>query len=219
MRAMSSTRGGRGRVGGASGAAGVSYQEGVTAWLAAHLFAEDQAHSLPSLAATVKVTSTASETDQAIDDINVGTSTGLTVFIQAKRAVAQLVDREGSDFTDFITQAVDQHLRLQASGSTSPSRYVLATSPDAATTVRRDLRLVLDDLRDAPRDTDLSSFGATDAKRAALNRTIAIVQRLLRARGADSTPSLVREVLDRTVVWALDTEGADRGTGINLLAA
>jgi uncharacterized protein YcgI (DUF1989 family) len=99
---MGSECGGRGRVGGGSAAAGVGYQEGVTAWLASHLLAEEQAPPLPSLEATEKVTSTASETSQPIDDINVSTTAGRTLYVQAKRAVLQLVDRKGSDFTDFV---------------------------------------------------------------------------------------------------------------------
>ena len=125
---MASGREGRGRVGGASAAAGVGYQEGVTAWLAAHLLAEDQAAPLPSLEATVKVTRIASETGEPIDDVNVSTSAGVTLYLQAKRAVPQLVDRARSDFTDFVEQAVDQHLARPA-GRAPESRYVLATSP------------------------------------------------------------------------------------------
>jgi hypothetical protein len=114
---MGSERSGRGRVGGASAAAGVGYQEGVTAWLAAHLLAEDQAPPLPSIEANV------SETSQAIDDINVSTTAGRTLYVQAKRAVPQLVDRRGSDFTDFVEQSVDQHIALRSTGLEPRSQY------------------------------------------------------------------------------------------------
>jgi hypothetical protein len=215
---MARRRGRRGRVGGASAAAGVGYQEGVTAWLAVHLLAEDQAPPLRSLEATVRVTSTASETDQPIDDVNVRT-TGPTLYVQAKRAVPQIVDRAGSDFTDFVEQAVDQHLSLSESEPPAPARYVLATSPDATRAVRHELRLVLDDLRDAPRDADVWSFGSTAAKRAALTTTASIVRRLLCEPGEEPADPLVREVLERIVVWEVDVDGSARSTAINLLAA
>jgi hypothetical protein len=215
---MTSRRGPRGRVGGASTAAGVGYQEGVTAWLAAHLLAEDHGPPLPSLEASVKVVSTASETGQPIDDVNVRT-TGPTLYVQAKRAVPQLVDRGGSDFTDFINQAVDQHLALRSGGAATPSRYVLATSPDASVNVRRDLRLVLDRLRDAPRDTAIGSFGNTADERSALTTTALIVRRVLTERGEDPADPLVDEVLERIVVWELDVDEAAKSTAINLLAA
>src|SRR4051794_26654548 len=98
---MSGVRGTRGRVGGASMAAGAGFQEGVTAWLAVHLLAEDQAPPLPSLEVTLRIASIACETGQPIDDINARSNVGVTIYIQAKRAVRQLVDRDGSDFTDF----------------------------------------------------------------------------------------------------------------------
>lgn len=214
---MASRRGPRGRVGGASTAAGVGYQEGVTAWLAVHILAEDHAPPLRSLKATVRVRSTASETDEPIDDINAGTNAGLTLYVQAKRAVPQLVDRSGSDFTDFAEQAVDQHLALRARGAAPPSRYVLATSPDATRAVRRELRLVLDGLRDAPRNADLGSFGSTASQRAALTTTASIVRRVLRERGEEPADALVREVLERIVVWEVDVGDGARSTAINLL--
>jgi hypothetical protein len=216
---MEGTRRARARVGGASAAAGVGYQQGVTAWLAVHVLAEEQAPPLPSIEATVRVISTASETDQPIDDINARTNAALTLYVQAKRAVPQLVDRGGSDFTDFIEQAVDQHLALRSGGAVPSSRYVLATSPDASSSVRRELRLVLDRLRDAPRDTDIGSFGSSADRRAALTTTVSIIRRVLRERDEEPTDELVRQVLGRIVVWDLDIDGAGRSTGITLLAA
>jgi hypothetical protein len=216
---MGSERGGRGRVGGASAAAGVGYQEGVTAWLASHLLAEEQAPPLPSLAATERVTSTASETSQPIDDINVSTTAGRTLYVQAKRAVPQLVDRKGSDFTDFVEQSVDQHLALRSTGQEPRSQYVLATSPDASSKVRRELRQVLDRLRDAPRDTKLDSFASTKGQRDAMRTTASIIERRLRERVPEPTAELIREVLERIVVWELDVDGPARSTAITILGA
>jgi hypothetical protein len=216
---MKGARRARGRVGGASAAAGVGYQQGVTAWLSVHLLAEDHAPPLPSFEETVKAMSTASETDQPIDDINIRTNVGVTLYGQAKRAVPQLVDRGGSDFTDFIEQAVDQHLALRSGGVGPPSRYVLATSPDASSMVRRELRLVLNGLRDAPRNTDIGSFGSTGDRRAALSTTVSILRRVLRERGKEQTDELLRELLERIVVWELDIDGAAQSTAIALLAA
>ena len=215
---MEGARKARGRVGGASAAAGVGYQEGVAAWLAVHLLAEDKAPPLPSIEAAVRATSTASETDQPIDDINVHTNVGLTLYVQAKRAVRQLVGRRGSDFTDFIEQAVDQHLALRTGQEVPQSKYVLATSPDASGRVRHELRLVLDQLRDAPPNTDIDSFGSTAERRVALSTTVSIVRRVLRERGKDPTDDRVREVLGRVVVWELDIDGAARSTAITVLA-
>lgn len=216
---MAETRRARGRFGGASAAAGVGYQEGVTAWLAVHLLAEDLAPPLLSIEARIRLTSTASETDQPIDDINVRTNAGLTLFVQAKRAVPQLVDRAGSDFTAFIEQAVDQHLALRATDVTPQSRYVLATSSDASSKVRRDLRLGLDQLRDASRARAIESLGRTDKQRTALTTTASIVSRVLRDRGEQPANELVREVIERIVVWEVDVDGSDRSNAITWLAA
>jgi hypothetical protein len=216
---MGEVRVGRGRVGGASGAAGVGYQEGVTAWLAAHLLAEDQAPPLPSLEAGVRVVRTASETGQPIDDLNGETSDGLSLYVQAKRAVAQLIDRDESDFTDFVGQAVDQHIALRTIATAPPARYILATSPDASSKIRRELRVVLDHLRDAPRDAALESVGGTEDQRTALATTAGIVRRLIRDRGEDPTDGFVRDVLERMVVWEVDIDGPARSTAITLLGA
>jgi hypothetical protein len=217
---MGRGRSGRARVGGASTAAGVSYQDGVTAWLAAHVLAEDHAPHLPELPAGLHVAQTSSETPHPIDDINAPMTGGKTIYLQAKRAVRQLVDRAGEDFTDFIRQVVDEHEALGGTAGVDPDAlYVLATAPDAAATVREDLRLVLNDLRDAPRGTDPRAFGQTEDKSSALKTTIGIVDRLLRDRGAEPTTVLLRAILNRTAVWVVDPEGESKQTAVNMLAA
>jgi hypothetical protein len=175
---------------------------------------------LPTFPAGTRVDRTASETDQPIDDINVPTKGGPTIYVQAKRAIRQLDARDGSDFTDFIGQVVDQHLALvEAAGPEPNAKYVLATSAEAADTVRQDLRVVLNDLSDAPSDAAISTFGTTDAKRKALKTTVGVVKRLLSARNVEPTAALVRAMLNRTVVWVIDVEGESKATALHVLAS
>jgi hypothetical protein len=195
----------------------LTYQRDVAAWLATYLLAEAHAPTLAPLPANVRVLTVAGETTDVIDDVVARASDNSTIFVQAKRAVRSLDDRDGSDFVNFVRQAVDQHLALRSGPSGSSAWYVLATSPDASAALRRDLGTVLDELREAPRTKPLDEIGHNQTQKQALSKTTSLVRRLWPQAAGEPSDSEVRALLSRIVVWVLALDGSERAGAITLL--
>jgi len=157
------------------------------------------------------VSSFSFETFEAVDDINLGTSTKSYVYIQAKASIA-LTFAAGGEMRKVFAQFEGQH----AAGGGKQDRYLLVTSARASRTVTGDLRAALVAFRTA----DDSAFRRDQPK--ALQDVIAAarsaVQSIARSAGRAGDADYADAVLRKSEVVVLDLEsGGSLEEGVKVL--
>jgi hypothetical protein len=153
------------------------------------------------------------ETFEAVDDINLGTSTKSHVYIQAKASIA-LTFEPGGEMRKVFAQFEAQH----AAGGGEQDRYILITSARASRTVTGDLRAALSAFRTA----DDKAF-RRDQPRALQNVIAAArsaVQSIARSAGRAGDAEYADAVLRKSEVIVLDLEsGGSLEEGVKVLLA
>jgi hypothetical protein len=99
--------------GGSAPGVGIEYQAHVAAWVAVRILAEQDAAPLWDLTQQPQPTFPVSvwcESDEPVDDVNIETSTGGWVLIQAKHGLSAET-AEDSDFASALEQFVRQYHR------------------------------------------------------------------------------------------------------------
>jgi hypothetical protein len=147
--------------GGAATGGGVSYQARVAGWSATRILAEHDlgpAWDLPQQPEPTIPVAVWCETEEPVDDVNVLTSTGGYVLAQAKHGLAVVKKREDSDLASALDQFVRQfHLGVpvrpgdvDARRALDPARdrLVLCVDSTSSASIRQNLRVILDRLRD-----------------------------------------------------------------------
>ena len=109
--------------GGAATTAGTTFQEDTGAYLATLILAENLAPSILDLPADVTLEAIASETWNALDDIELHTSAGGRVFIQCKTSISLSSDPE-STFGKVIRELIAKVLPLTARDAKDPIEFV-----------------------------------------------------------------------------------------------
>lgn len=142
--------------GGSANTAGTTFQENVAAWFSCLILADIRALPVAELS-SVTLDGLTAETVQPIDDLQVLTSNGGRLFIQAKTTVN--FSENDSRFASAIRQFVGQYTKgfEFPSGSFRPldeslDRFILAVGPSAPSTIRNSFRDLLATIRPC-RDT------------------------------------------------------------------
>lgn len=172
-----------GAAGGRANTAGTTLQQSVAAWAMAHMLAEEKAAALfgwPSSARTVFVRT---ESEQAVDDVMIGSSTGGVALVQAKTRF-QLTQGDGP-LRDAIAQCCRQLLGPPRGTGNAPwnrpldetrDRLVLATTSGSPTTIRHDLGNLLEQCRLAGPHVAVDERAFNAGEKRALDITRQIVQ-------------------------------------------
>jgi len=150
--------------GGSAAAAGQMFSSRVAASLAVDVIRSARWSPQWGLASDVTLVQVRCETQQPVDDLEVLTSSGGRVSIQAKRRVV-VSPKPSSALGSACTQFVQQyHTREGRPFDCEHDRLVLACSATSSTPVRRDLPNVLARIRDlAPRTlADVELFNAAE---------------------------------------------------------
>ncbi|MFF3920387.1 hypothetical protein ACFYZB_44680 [Streptomyces sp. NPDC001852] len=191
----------RADAGGSAGAGGFDYQHRVAAWLAVAAVAGSASPGVQGLW-TGTVERIACETGEPVDDCRVHTSDGRTLALQAKRSIT-LSQSEESELSKTVAQFVQQHLMP----GHEQDRLVLVTSRDASKPVRNDLEQVLDRLRNAPAERDVTSLAFNSDQTDAYNKFVAHTTReWAKQRGGTPSAAELRGFLVHCHVWVLDVE-------------
>lgn len=140
--------------GGAATSGGIDYQNRVAAWVAVNILASSNTPWRLPVGTTLNWLWC--ETEQPVDDLMIGTSSGGVVYMQIKRHL-HLSKSRNSDLASAIDQFVRQYTACQGRDSgTSPwdrpldherDRLVLVTSSRSSSPIREDLPQVLNRLR------------------------------------------------------------------------
>jgi len=127
--------------GGAAVNGGVDFQQRIAALVMLQILAGINDYQALNLGNNVDVEILGFETDDAIDDLVLGTSQG-NVFIQAKRALSLSANRE-SDFSSVIQQFIRQFVKE----GHSDDIYLLATTPDSSRKITQELKRITNSRR------------------------------------------------------------------------
>ena len=156
--------------GGAATTAGVRFQDTVAAWFAVRILADSAAVPVAGLPDDTVLEFLLAETTQPTDDLNAGTSADGLICVQAKTSLS-LSTGDESEFRKVIDQFVRQIVQGCPDGTghrafdMARDRLVLVVSGDAPTTIRADLRTVLQRLGSASAVTlpgILAAMGRSD---------------------------------------------------------
>lgn len=215
--------------GGQATSAGTSFQDRVAAWLAVRVLAESAASPLWRLPADVSYEFIRCETEQAVDDIMVGTSADGFMFIQAKHTVT-LSATPTSDLAGALQQFIQRYIAFSGNSqghrswerSLDPGtdRLVLVVGPHSSASIREDLPAILRRARHLVRGQPISDC-AQNAKESRVFGVIeAHVSRLWSslagyAPSADELLGLL-QLLEVTTL-AVDEDGSDELTAKDML--
>lgn len=202
--------------GGAATAGGMEFQHRAAAWLAVRVLAESEAPSLWGLPAVTNLEWLRCETDQPVDDLTIGTSTGGGVFGQVKHTV-DLSARHSSELGAAVDQFVRQvgACRTASAGDqpwerpldTDRDRLVLIVGPTTSAAVRVDLPAVLERLRGLPPTRSLRRAAANEREARALEVVLTHIRRSWRAAfGCGPSDAELREFLSMLHVQPLDVD-------------
>ena len=157
--------------------AGADYQARVSAWVAVHMLAEEDAE--PPFQLTAPIARIACEGPGPVDDLIVTTRDGRRAYVQAKRTVSLSQKRHSDGKLVPLASALDQFVRqfllgrTNAGGGEDPfdvarDRFVLAVGASAPAIIRVTLREALDLVRAYP-GHELPSDGLSGERRKALD--------------------------------------------------
>ena len=196
---------------------GADYQARVSAWVAVHLLAEEDAE--PPFRLTAPVAQIACESPEPVDDLIVTTRTRHTAYVQVKRTVSLSCAGHRAGKLAPFASAVDQFVRQFLQGRTAPGggedpldaahdRLVLAVGVDAPATIRVTLREALGRVRDHP-GHELPSDRLGKRRREALD----VVAHQIRASWSATTRSRPSDHDVRKLLNLLHVETIEVGEG------
>ena len=166
----------RNQAGGAATHAGTDYQNRASAWLSIRILAEQDASPPWDLPSSVTLDLIRCESDQPVDDILVGLSSGGFAFLQAKHAVTLSAGID-SDLGKTLDQFVRQYLRAPVPGYAAqpwdrpldPERdRLVLLAGRCSEPIRSDLPSLLIRLRGLTDAQHLAAAALTDGERRAL---------------------------------------------------
>lgn len=153
--------------GGAATQTGLNYQNRVAAWFCVQILAEDSASPVWKLKPNTSFEFLRCETEQPVDDILVGTSTGGHVFINVKHTVKaneQFNSPLGSVADQFVRQFISYKGRVKGPRpwerelNQDIDRLVLVTSSTSSIAIKESLPKSLTKLRDISTSIALDTF-------------------------------------------------------------
>ncbi len=198
---------------------GADYQARVSAWVAAHMLAEEDVE--PPFGLNAPVASIACEASEPVDDLIVSTDAGCTAYVQAKRNVSLSKARCHSGRLAPLASAVDQFVRQFVLGRTSSEgvedladtthdRFVLAVGSGAPQTIRVTLREALEHVR-VYSGHDLAGDGLSKESKRALNIVVEHVRASWREEtGFDPEDHDIRALLSLVHVMTIDVGKNER---------
>ena len=198
---------------------GADYQARVSAWVAAHMLAEEDVE--PPFGLNAPVASIACEASEPVDDLIVSTDAGCTAYVQAKRNVSLSKARCHSGRLAPLASAVDQFVRQFVLGRTSSEgvedladtthdRFVLAVGSGTPQTIRVTLREALEHVR-VYSGHDLAGDGRSKERKKALNVIVEHVQASWREEtGFDPEDHDIRALLNLVHVVTIDVGKNER---------
>lgn len=203
--------------GGAATAGGMDFQHSVSAWLAVLMLAEKDAVIRWHLPTGTTLDWLRCETEQPIDDIMAGTSTGGLIFIQAKKTLS-LSANEGSPFASAVDQCVRQIISMRDKPTgprpwdreIDPIRdyFVIATSPDSPKAITSHAGKMLARLRGLVPGMALTDAAQNADEQAVLAALTANVNTSWqRAAGAAPSEEELRQLLKLVRFEVLDVMG------------
>lgn len=207
---------------------GISYQNRVAAWITVRILAEAAANPPWDLPAHTTLSLLRAETNQPIDDLLVGSSSGEFAFIQAKHALS-FGAAEDSEFASVLRQFIAQSLPRQEANNPwerplepERDRFVVVVGPGSPATIRQHLPYVLARLRSLAPGQPLDAAAANQNETSVLQTTLTQFRRIWRAIAeAEPFDEQIREALGfvRVQTLAVDAGGADEIAAKDLLRA
>ena len=198
--------------GGAATHGGIRFQDQVAAWFAVGILAERDAEPPLGLGADVHLEWLGCECGEPLDDINVRTSRGGRLFIQAKRTLAAEA-AAASDFAATLDQFVRQHLLgCREGGRGRPldpglDRLVLVTGPGSPATIRQVLGGYLIRARDLLPGQTIDPSELTEAQREIHEKVVCHAESSWRrAVGVSPSGTDLADLLRPARVLVLDVE-------------
>lgn len=206
----------KGSAGGAAAAGGMNFQYRATAWMAVRILAEKKASPPWGLPQGMTLEWLRCETEQPVDDLLVGTTSGGFVFSQIKHTL-QLSQAADSDLASALDQFVRQFVVCRAGSSGArpwerpldsvQDRLVLLTGPNSSVPIRVHLPAVLDRLRRLTQGQPLNDAAVNDEERRALSVVVAHLRRSWQAvLGVSSSDDEVRQLLSFIYIQVLDVD-------------
>ncbi len=198
--------------GGKAEAAGAQYEALVIAWYCTQVLLGSMTQpplDLPSGALLVRVASQRS----VVDDVNIDTSEGGRIYVQAKRSVSLSRSQE-SAFARTLEQFVRQYqLGAPEESGSRPldgrDRLVLVTRSGSSSKIVEVLARMLQGVRDSSRFFSLPEVATTQEERdvgEAVNRHLERI--FAELNGVGPTPEAMRSLLRRLWIQTLDLEGS-----------
>lgn len=121
---------------------GIDYQQRVSAWFLIALLQGFDITEFIDLPDGLKVREVAFETNTPIDDLQVNFHNGNKAYLQIKRSLT-LSDQNQSDFYKTIEQFVSEY----SEKPNSQDIYIITTSSDTSSKIKKDLRKILESMR------------------------------------------------------------------------
>src|SRR5579862_2655338 len=163
----------KGTSGGKAEATGGDYETRVAAWYCARVLLGGAVQPLFELPADVRLVSASCQTEAPVDDVNVKTSDGGSIFVQAKRTV-YLSDAGNSALVKSLDQFVRQHKSCAENSSTAEwatpldsavDRLVLTTRRQSGAKITEVLPRLLRGLRDRTKAKSLVELQTSAAEK------------------------------------------------------
>ncbi len=204
---ISSRRGGPPAIG------GFNYQHRVAAWFAVRMLAESDAAPLWGLSAPTRLSFVRCETEQEVDDVQVGTSLDGYLFGQAKHTLT-LSETTDSDLASALGQFVRQYLSYRDTPGIRPweraldinlDRFLLITGSHSPGTIRQHLQKLLVHMRGLVAGQPLLDAATNNEQRRALQIVTTHVNRSWQAiTGVVPTEAELQSLLVLIHVQVLD---------------
>jgi hypothetical protein len=203
--------------GGAVAAEGMDFQHRVAAWVSVHILAEKSSTPPWDLPADTVLEWLRCETEQPVDDLLIGTSTGNLIFAQIKRNT-QLTTNISSDLALALDQFARQFIdcRSRKSGTqpwdrplqADKDRLVLITSPISSAHIRVHLYNILSRIRHLliTQDLDEATVNAKERKVFSVVK-MHLINSWGKILGTSPSQYDLKELLSLIYVQILDVDG------------
>lgn len=195
----------------------MDFQHRVAAWAAVHILAEKDANPPWNLPAEMTLEWLQCETEQAVDDLLIGTSDDRLLFAQIKRTL-QLSKGAASDLASVLDQFVRQFIARQSKTTGTQAlgrwsldpekdRLVIVISPTSSEKIRLHFKGILDRVRHLHPNHPMDKAERNDKDHDVLSVVKAHVTRSWqKASGADPTDDEFRQFLSLIRVQVLDLD-------------
>ena len=213
--------------GGSAASWGFNFQHRVGAWFAAQILAERGAQPGWGLPTDTSFEWLRLETEQPIDDLLVGTSSGGLIYCQVKRRLT-LSSKQDSELASTIHQFVDQFVTHQSrtdgprpwDRALDPARdrFLLVCGPLSSTLVKACLPSVLDRIRSQVTGEQLGDAAVNRLERRALEALLAHIKAAWQQlNGSPPVASNIRRLLEFVRIQTLDFESGEAERSVETL--